>query len=285
MKNIILTLLFLGKLSISSGQLQNPYLKENAIHVDFTDTTFNKELINTLKKYPLILMGELHGTQEPARFVSYLVKNFITSGTKINLGLEIPADMIKSFIDGKSIHELQQSDFFSKGYADGRASEDWFNLIEKYYNHPMVNVFYFDQLDNDKTPNRDSIMYVHVKDAIKEKPGRVTILLSGNIHNRLIAFKYGNTMGCYLADDKDLAYKGRICSINHRYKSGTMKNSSGGGLHFQILDPIESVYSESTAFKNYFCILSPTSEPTPYTAVFYSEKVTASEIMNDHEKK
>src|SRR5690606_35312328 len=161
-------------------------------------------------------MGEMHSTQEPAQFVSYVVGQLIRSGFDVQLGIEVPESMVADFVRQPTRDNLRNSDFFSRCYQDGRASEAWFELILKYHKTSKVKVFFYDQ---EQGNNRDSLMYEKVKSRLAENPQSVTVILGGNFHNRTIPSRSGKPMGAYFYNDKTLENK--VCAINHHYKYGT----------------------------------------------------------------
>ena len=83
-------------------------------------------------------------------------------------------------------------------------------------------------------------------------------------------------MGVYFYNDKTLESK--VCAVNHHYKYGTMINSFGAGLQLHTIEAAPTHFSEATPFKAYISLLP--EKTSPYTAVFYSGKITASEILN-----
>ncbi len=121
-------------------------------------------------------------------------------------------------------------------------------------------------------PDRDSGMYVLIKKAIVQRPQAITLLLGGNIHNRLSPFRYGKTVACYLQADFPAGSRAAILSINHQFKYGAMQNVTSEGFGVHKIEPMPSTYSETLPFKKYFSVIK--SEGAPYNAVFYTEEVT-----------
>lgn len=275
MKYIITIVFIIQYHGLLMSQTLGDFLKANAVEVHLDDSSSNRALLQKLSQYRLIMMGEMHGTSEPAQFVSYLVKQLTSSGTDVHLGLEIPEGTAAEFVRQPSRDNLRRSEFFSNGYPDGRANEDWLNLILQGQANPKVKMFYFDN-NGDK---RDSLMYESVKKHVIQDPRSVTVVLSGNIHNRLLSTKYGKTMRVYFDEDKTLGLSGKMCSINHQYKYGSMKNNMGAGLELRVIEPATTYYSEFTTFKTYFSLIPENA--SPYDAVFYSEKVNAAEVLNE----
>jgi len=257
------------------AQTLDKFIGAHAVRVDMTNHSKNDSLLQQLSGYKLVMVGEMHGTQEPAQFVSYLVDQLVANGSDVQLGIEIPEEMVKEFILKPSAEHLRESDFFKRGFLDGRANRDWFNVIVKYQSSQKVKLFFYDTESN---MNPDSIMYARVRQKIIDKPTATTVLLGGNFHNRLIDSRSGKPMGAYFLNDRTISNLGKICAINHQYKYGTMKNSSGQGLQLRVIESAPTYYSEATHFKAYYSVL-PENE-YPYSAVLYTEKVTAAEIMN-----
>jgi len=252
--------------AISNGQTLQEILKANAMEINPADTTFNKDLVDILASYRIIMVGEMHGTQEPSAFVSYITRQLLKSGKSVNLGLEIPYTQMAEFASSPSLKSLEQSFFFREGFKDGRNSKEWFNLIAAYIRNPSVSLFFFDVDPDAHLSARDSGMYSLVKRAIAPQSQGITVLLSGNIHNRLLPFRDGKTLACYLQTD----FPAGILSINHQFKFGAMRNYTGQGFGLHKVEPMPSAFSD-VAFKSYFSLLK--SEGGPYNAVFYTEEV------------
>ncbi len=97
---------------VGYAQSLQDVLKANAMEIDPADTTFNKKLVDILAAHPIIMVGEMHGTQEPARFVSYIARQLVRSGRAVNLGLEIPHTQMGEYTSSSSVGSLKRSFFF-----------------------------------------------------------------------------------------------------------------------------------------------------------------------------
>ncbi len=273
---LIVALMQLHGLSVR-GQSLTDALQKNAIEINLPDTTLNEALNVIIDEYPIIMMGEMHGTQEPAKFVTYLVRQLLLRGKQVNLGLEIPANQMKEFIASPGTRGLERSGFFSKNsHKDGRSSESMFDLIAASCNNPNINLFFFDVESSTSNADRDSMMYVNIRNEISKRPAAHTIILSGNIHNRLIPFRGTRTAACHLS-----AGGGKILSINHQFKFGSMLNATNKGFGLHKIEPAQSVFSEATSFKCYFAAI-PENTESPYNAFLYTEEVTPSAIKSRH---
>lgn len=252
-------------------------LKTNAFALDLSDTTPNKRLLEIFGPHRIIMMGEMHGTQEPARFVSYAVDQLLKAGKTVNLGLEIPAVQMQDFTAAPSAKSLKQSAFFRTGFPDGRPGSAWFNLIDTYIGNKDVHLFFFDADPDAGTTDYDKYMHAVVRNVMMQHREATTVLLSGNIHNRLIPFSGGKTLACYLQQDTTLLTPAGVLAINHQFKFGAMENVTSEGFGIHKIEPTLTSFSEAVPFKMYFSTLDKNAGP--YNAVFYTEEVTPSTAM------
>lgn len=284
MKQLALTicLLLTSLIGFSQGFVEN--IHQNAIEVN-QDFSLDSIQYNAFKKYNLIMVGEMHGTQEPAKFVEGLAHLILENENTVSIGLEIPTDEMILFSKFPSDSTLRISKFFTKKNSDGRNGQAWFNLIKYCISDHRIKLFLLDNYNSMEigVENRDSAMYLSIKKQLNDFPNSKIITLSGNIHNWLIPFKNKATMGYYCMLDS-LAFKaGTICSINHVYSEGTMLNNTGNGLEFRTVEFQESVYSESTDYKNYLVFYN-TAKPSQYNCTFYTRKVHYSAEINPNNK-
>jgi hypothetical protein len=154
------------------------------------------------------------------------------------------------------------------------SSEAWSRLIERFRDLPKVNFFYYDvNAENVKRyaaqfqkinidgkvysefTERDSLMYINIKQRIQMHPTWKTITLSGNIHNMLLPFHGITKMGLYLKRDTDLRLCGSLLSIMHSYSFGAMLDDS-----------------------NYLFIYPPGIDHN-YSGIYFTRMVTASPLV------
>src|SRR5882757_3804468 len=175
------------------------------------------------------MVGEIHGTKEPAEFVSSLVDLFINNGNTVQVGLEIPSEEVNNFALDTADHNIYSSTFFKTKRNDNRASSAWASLINKFKNIPNVDFFYYDVNAGDfkNYSDRDSLMYTKIKKRIQLHPTWKTITLSGNVHNMLLPYYGEIKMGLYLYNDTDLNLSNGILSLAHVYAFGTLLDDSG----------------------------------------------------------
>ena len=264
-------------LSASPGFTQGfgDYISKNALEVD-AQFNLNPVIYKNIEDCRLIMVGERHGTLEPAKLVESLASYIVRQGERVSVGLEIPADEMKLFLEFPTDSTLKLSQFFMKENLDGRKGKAWFDLIRYCNSEPRVKLFFFDNHKTMQIENRDSAMYLSVVKQLDRYPDYKVITLSGNIHNWMIPYNNKPTMGSYCLSDNRLFPKGTIRSINHVFSEGTMLNSSGNGLELKTVEFQETVYSSSTDKKNYL-LFYETAEPSSYNCIFYTRKVNQSE--------
>ncbi len=257
------------------------FIKENAIKVNQLES-LNDTIYNFFSDFKLIMVGEMHGTIEPAKFTIGLAQVLTRNGDSVQLGLEIPAEEMAKFISEHSDSSIYSSEFFMKRAIDGRENYAWAELISTLNKNKKVKLFFFDinKKDYKVSGNRDSLMYIKIKNQIQKYPNWKIITLSGNIHNMIKPFRGNNTMGCYIINDHELNLSDKLCSINHCYNSGTMYNDVGNGLELRQIQNFNSIYSTSVDYENYL-FLYPKTKAENYNGIYFTRYVTAAKIVNE----
>jgi hypothetical protein len=263
------------------GQDSN-YLRKKAIRIERQDSLSN-DFYDRIAKYSLIMVGELHGSNEPAQFVSSLVDLMIKKGNPVQVGLEIPSEEMKNLLSDKKDSSVYSSLFFMSKRNDGRASLAWANLITRFAHMRNVELFYYDvNMENLNNPfNRDSLMYIKVKKQIQKHPDWKTIALGGNIHNMLLPYGGETKMGLYLYNDKDLHFSENVLSVGHFYAKGTIWDNAAGSLTLYPVDHSDSFFAKTLDYENYFFIF-PTGAAHKYNAIYFTRKVTPSGLAVRH---
>ncbi len=104
------------------------FLKENVIPIKDI-AKLNRQVYSEVSDYEIIMIGEMHGTVEPAEF-AYGLCNLITkSEKKVVLALEIRGSQMNSYSDDMSIAQLKELDFFRRENFDGRNGVSMLDLI------------------------------------------------------------------------------------------------------------------------------------------------------------
>lgn len=279
MKYLPFALLFIATFP-ATAQNNAAYLKTNAIRVS-DPYQLNDSIYNTLSPFKLIMMGEMHGTREPAQFVTGLAKLLTSKGDSVCVGLEIPSSEMADFNVSHTDSSIYQSSFFSNfSVLDGRESFAWASVISHLKNDPRVQLFFFDVVgDEEKKYDRDSIMYLKIKKQMQLHPGWKTVTLTGNKHNRLSP---GEKVAAYfLRQDKELNLSTKICAINHYYQQGTCNANFGHGIENRPIGHPINTFDTTLAFDKYFLMMSPKSN-YPYTALYYTRNVSPSEMVKNN---
>lgn len=273
---IILTLTL--QLTNIFGQDLQIQLKENAVKIEHLNK-LDKLVYEKLKDFNLIMIGELHGTNEPANFLIGLTELFANYGDTVQVGFEIPDGLMTAYNRLLTDSSVYQSDFFLNGFDDGRASIAWANSITQLTKNSRVQIFFYDiyKTESNEFPNRDSIMYLNIKRRLVEHPNWRTITLSGNVHNMRLKYKEEPKAAYYLCNDKELNLTEKICTLNHYFQSGTMLNNSGNGLELREVNNNPSVFSETFDFDNYLYLYQTANT---YNGIFFTKVITASKLIN-----
>src|SRR6185503_9828866 len=171
----------------AKAQKASTYLKEHAVSIN-KDVILSDSVYNLLSGYRLIMIGEMHGTKEPAQFVIGLMNLFANKKDSVQIGLEIPSGLMSDYLKEHTENSVYSSTFFSKGLDDGRSSESWADIILRSKDNPLISVFFYDVNFDEPCDqkHRDSMMYVHIKKRMLEHPGCKTITISGNAHNMMV---------------------------------------------------------------------------------------------------
>ncbi len=146
-------------------QGQDPtYLKQNAIQIDNQDS-LGDDIFKSVSGYQLFMIGEAHGTNEPARFVLSLAELLTRKGEQVQMGLEIPSEQMKKYLSTPTDSNIYSSDFFARRPYDSRSCFAWANLIAKLNDNPNVEIFFYDinMVDFKNLSERDSLMYLKIK--------------------------------------------------------------------------------------------------------------------------
>lgn len=177
-----------------------------------------------LKSGQVVLVGEVHGTQEGPEMVGQIACNALQSNLRVTIGLEIPQedqDELDIYLDSNGSEEAKQKflalNFWSRDYQDGRASQSIFQLIESVRilreNKKHVDIV---SLDREGVPNRDKIMAERLLEDVESYPNNFFIVLTGNLHN--IISDGSGRMGSYVVD---AIGSNRVVSLKQTYPGGS----------------------------------------------------------------
>jgi hypothetical protein len=257
------------------------FISKNAVKFDKQDS-LNSEIYRLIKNYQLIMIGEMHGTCEPAKLVIGLAELLARNNNNVQVGLEIPSEKMQKYHSLPIDSNIYLSDYFANKSIDGKATYAWANIIGRLHQYSKIEIFFFDINNGDSkiSNNRDSLMYLNIKNRIQLHPTWKTITLSGNTHNMLIPYKGQPKMAFYLYKDKDLAISGKILSLNHSYSKGTMLNNMGKGLQINTVDNSNTIFSRAVNFENYILVY-PLINDGRYNGVYFTRKVTSAKLVSE----
>lgn len=146
------------------------------------------------KQGAVMLLGELHGTQEVPRFVAQGVCQTASSGTPVTVGLELPVEnqeRVATFIRSAGTDDdwlkLMEAPFWRSPFPDGRGSEAMANLLEQLRRLRSqgldVDAFVFDH-PKEQGQERENAMANTVLSQVRKSPKRFFLVVAGNIHPR-----------------------------------------------------------------------------------------------------
>ena len=284
MKQLLIFFVFvICSIGANSQNKSAEYLKEHAVRIN-KDISLSDSVYNLLSGYRLIMVGEMHGTQEPAKFVIGLMDLFAKKKDSVQVGLEIPSGLMLKYLKEHTDSSIYTSEFFAKGFDDGRSSYSWAEIISNAVRNPMVNIFFYDV--NNGEPNdqkhRDSMMYIHIKKRMLEHPDAKMITISGNAHNMMVDNNGTTPAALYLKNDQALHLGNTICTLLHWSREGTMLNNSGkgAGLELKEVKREDDVFSQSVNSDNYV-ILYSSNLGQRYSGVFYTKYMTAAKMVKE----
>lgn len=276
-KNILLIISITIFMSKIYGQ-DSIFISKNAVKFDKQDSLTN-DIYRLIKDYQLIMIGEMHGTCEPAKFVIGMAELLTRYGNNVQVGLEIPSEKMQKYRSLPIDSNIYLSDYFANKSIDGKATYAWANVIERLNDNNKIEIFFYDTYNGDYN-SRDSLMYINIKNRIQLHPNWKTITISGNIHNMLIPKKGKQKTAFYLSKDKDLNISDKILSINHTYAKGTMLNNMGKGFQINTVDNSNSTFSRAVNFENYFLVY-PLIDDGRYNGVYFTRKVSSAKLVSE----
>jgi len=276
--NLILVFLFTCLLSNIRGQ-DSASINQNAIGIERQDS-LGEDIYDVISGYQLFLIGEGHGTKEPARFVQSLAELLLRKGNHVQIGLEIPSEQMKTYLSSPKNSNAYTSEFFINKPYDGRPCFAWADLIARLSGRHDVEFFFYDINFGEfkDFEERDSLMYLKIKKRIQLHPDWKTITLGGNIHAMLRHYNGKTKMGLYLRDDKDLQIEKRLLSIDHCYATGSYWDNSNNTLQIFQADDSYSILATAVDYENYLYLCSQIANKN-FNAIYFTRKLTASPLV------
>lgn len=271
----IFNVVMLFWLTTALCQDNTEFLKNNAIEIEHL-SNLSSSIYEEICSHEVIMVGEMHGTKEPAEFVYGLAKLIAEKEGTVIVGLEVPESKIGLKPEQINEKNLMNTSFFTKENTFGRNGQACFDLIMKCSSDSKIKLAFFDNYINEAA-DRDEAMYLSIKKLKQTEPNTKIITLSGNIHNMLIPYEEQKTMGYYICNDSITFNRDKIASIFHTFNYGTLMNNIGNGLEFHSIEPLNNIYSTSTSYQKYFCKLL--NKPS-VNYVLYTEEVNHSDVIS-----
>jgi hypothetical protein len=254
----------------AKGQDEAAYLKSHAVVIDNPER-LSDSVYTLLSSFQIIMFGEMHGTNESAPFVKGLAELFLAKGDSVQVGLEIPPELMTKFILLHTDSSVYQSDFFSNPpVLDGKESIPWAHLIETLNRNPKVKIFFFDVNAGEKKYDRDSLMAAKTKTQFDLYPRWKIITLSGNYHNKI-----DNVASMISVLKRNVTAK--ICSLDMEYKEGSAYASFNHGLEIKQLGSYPSVYNSTPGLDRYLILLPGYN----YDGIYYTKSITPARLVKE----
>jgi hypothetical protein len=239
-----------------------------------------------VKKGGVLLLGEMHGTQEVPRFVAQTVCQATVAGTPVTVGLELPLEnqtRVDAFLESAGTEDdwlkLMEAPFWRSPYPDGRSSEAVANMLEQLRQLRSsgldVEAFVFDH-PKGQGQEREKAMAATVKQQVESGNDRFYVVLSGNIHARTKAGlpwdKKYRPMGLLLKDELD-----EVAALDMAYDSGSawICAVDSKGRKSQLDCGIRNAKGKDNGDRFFMHQWSGTSD-AGYDGVFYVGPVNAS---------
>jgi hypothetical protein len=255
-------------------------LKKNAIPIQNLSKLSNK-IYDEIANYEIIMIGEMHGTNEPAEFAYGLCELIAKHEGSVIMAMEIRASLMNNLSDEMSISELKELDFFRGKNFDGRNGIAWLDLVYKGIKNDGIILKFIDNSYQSST--RDSSMYREIRNIHNTYPNSKIVTLTGNVHNSFIPLFDKERIGGYLLKDSLNFDSKKIMSINHVFSEGNMLNSDLTGLKMRTIEREENIYNTTLSYER-FLYKKLLEEQNRCTHILYTDKVTASEIIKKDDK-
>lgn len=141
----------------------------------------------------VLLVGEMHGTEQAPAFVRAVVCMGLAAGLPVTVGLEIDREDDAAFqeflrSDGSAAarDQLLAVPFWRREFQDGRSSRAMLGLVEGLRAQAADGGLRLVLVDRPEPgEERDRAMAERLSQAIGERPRDLVVVLTGNIHNRL----------------------------------------------------------------------------------------------------
>jgi len=237
-----------------------------------------------VKRGGVMMLGELHGTQEVPRFVAQSACQVASTGTPMTVGLELPVEnqqrvyhFLRSAGTDDDWLKLMEAPFWRSPFPDGRSSEGMANLLEQLRRLRVqgldVDAFVFDH-PKAQGQEREDAMAATVLSYVRKGPERFFMVVAGNVHPRtaqgLPWDKKYRPMGMLISQEVDDAI-----SLDMAYNSGTAWICAVGPKGERLECGVKDTHGKDNGDR-YFVHLWDDSDDNGFHGVFYVGPVTAS---------
>jgi hypothetical protein len=279
---------FAGRAAASDIDITAEEVRERAISLD-SGSELPEQMVNILKPFRVITVGELHGSNEIPEFVAKLAGRLSKDGSPLVVALEIYRPLNQNGIDQfvKSGDEsiLKSLPHFSVPTQDGRGSTAIARLLKTLRAYPSIQIAAFDMgaktTGPDRGQERDSRMATTLADVMRQNPGSRVIVLAGDVHSAVSVGSFFDPkyrpLGYELSHQEDSAVKpNEVYSILVRYQGGQSWFRSGDNLPAaHTLDTEHNVLTDAVKWNSYFLPLKNLSR-NGYNSVLFIRSLTAS---------
>ena len=229
-----------------------------------------KGLDKILKKGQIILLGELHGTNEAPHYLYQMACQALNKGHQVSIALEFPqndqADL-EIYLASQGTDEDKKlflsQPLWSDEYQDGKRSIAMFNLIDRIrllirQGYPL-NIFYMDGYGN---RGREHTMASNIIKTREQNPNNIILSLVGNFHNTIV--NGSDKMGSLILKKYG---KQNVVSLDQNFVDGTAWINTGNNNS----GPMEINGNGSSGIGIYLH-----KTPTEYHGTFEMHKITHS---------
>ena len=255
-------------------------LKKNAIPIESL-SKLNNKIYDEIANFEILMIGETHGTNEPAEFAYGLCELITKHENNVIMAMEIRSSLMNNLSNEMSISELKELDFFRGKNFDGRNSVAWLDLVYKSVKNERIILKFIDNSYPSST--RDSSMYTEIRNIHNKHPNTKIVTLTGNVHNSFTPLFDKVRIGGFLLKDSVNFDSKKIMSINHVFSEGNMLNSDLTGLKMRTIEREENIYNTTLSHEMFLSRKFP-KEQNRYTHILYTDKVTASEIIKKDDR-
>ncbi len=177
---------------------------------DESECLHSDHIPNAFHRTHLIILGEIHGTEEGPEFTARLLCALGSDGDVVILGLEIPDweqptinDYLADSGDVPFRPQTEDTLFWGRRNQDGRSSRAMAELISQVKKlrtaGMQIDILAFDG-DTQGAGDRDEAMALRISTALRERPDATVLVLTGNLHARKQPWTQSGTLYCPMAN-------------------------------------------------------------------------------------